>query len=56
MSTSTVHRTMAQAVVRFLQNQYSERDGNERGIFGHGNISGRWRVIHGSGGVSPRTT
>ncbi|MBX3050497.1 MAG: 3D-(3,5/4)-trihydroxycyclohexane-1,2-dione acylhydrolase (decyclizing) [Caldilineaceae bacterium] len=39
--------TMAQAVVRFLQNQYSERDGHEQsffagcfGIFGHGNVSG----------------
>jgi 3D-(3,5/4)-trihydroxycyclohexane-1,2-dione acylhydrolase (decyclizing) len=39
--------TMAQALVRFLASQYSERDGVERrliagcfGIFGHGNVAG----------------
>ncbi|WP_336158702.1 3D-(3,5/4)-trihydroxycyclohexane-1,2-dione acylhydrolase (decyclizing) [Amycolatopsis sp. VC5-11] len=39
--------TTAQALVRFLANQYSERDGVERrlipgcfGIFGHGNVAG----------------
>ncbi len=39
--------TVAQAVVRFLANQYSERDGVEHrlipgcfGIFGHGNVAG----------------
>jgi 3D-(3,5/4)-trihydroxycyclohexane-1,2-dione acylhydrolase (decyclizing) len=39
--------TMAQAVIAFLKNQYSERDGVERrffeaclGIFGHGNVAG----------------
>src|SRR4051812_16037683 len=39
--------TVAQALVRFLANQYSERDGVERrliagtfGIFGHGNVAG----------------
>jgi 3D-(3,5/4)-trihydroxycyclohexane-1,2-dione acylhydrolase (decyclizing) len=39
--------TMAQALVEFLANQYSERDGNEQrlfagcfGIFGHGNVAG----------------
>ncbi|MCL4832168.1 MAG: 3D-(3,5/4)-trihydroxycyclohexane-1,2-dione acylhydrolase (decyclizing) [Caldilineaceae bacterium] len=44
--------TMAQAVVRFLQNQYSERDGAERaffagcfGIFGHGNVSGMGQAL-----------
>lgn len=38
---------MAQAIVRFLKNQYSERDGVEQpffggcfGIFGHGNVAG----------------
>jgi len=38
---------MAQALVRFLANQYVERDGNEQrffagcfGIFGHGNVAG----------------
>ncbi len=39
--------TMAQAVISFLKNQYSERDGKEcrffegcLGIFGHGNVAG----------------
>src|SRR5690242_4188037 len=39
--------TMAQAIVAYLQNQYSSRDGNEHrfipgifGIFGHGNVAG----------------
>jgi 3D-(3,5/4)-trihydroxycyclohexane-1,2-dione acylhydrolase (decyclizing) len=42
-----VRLTVAQATVRFLANQYSERDGVERrlitgcwGIFGHGNVAG----------------
>ena len=44
---STVRLTVAQALVRFLANQYSERDGVEHrfipgcfGIFGHGNVAG----------------
>lgn len=44
---TTVRLTMAQAIIRFLKNQYIERDGNEQqffagcwGIFGHGNIAG----------------
>ena len=39
--------TMAQAIVAYLQNQYSARDGQEHrffagvsGIFGHGNVAG----------------
>src|ERR1700693_4456443 len=39
--------TMAQSMIAFLQNQYSERDGKEYrffegcfGIFGHGNVAG----------------
>ncbi|MCB9149957.1 MAG: 3D-(3,5/4)-trihydroxycyclohexane-1,2-dione acylhydrolase (decyclizing) [Caldilineaceae bacterium] len=43
---------MAQAVVQFLKNQYSERDGVERkffagcfGIFGHGNVSGMGQAL-----------
>ena len=43
----TVRLTMAQALVRFLANQYVERDGVEGrffagcfGIFGHGNVAG----------------
>ena len=43
----TVRLTVAQAVVTFLANQYTERDGAEQklfagvfGIFGHGNVAG----------------
>ena len=43
----TVRLTVAQAIIRFLSNQYTERDGIERrliagafGIFGHGNVAG----------------
>ncbi len=44
---NTVRLTVSQAVVRFLPQQYSERDGVEHrliegcfGIFGHGNVAG----------------
>jgi len=44
---------MAQAVIRFLQQQYTERDGIEYqffagcfGIFGHGNIAGVGQALH----------
>ncbi len=44
---NTVRLTMAQAVIRFLKNQWVERDGQENpffggvwGIFGHGNVAG----------------
>ena len=47
MSEQTIRLTVAQAVVRFLAVQYSERDGVEQrlvpgvfGIFGHGNVAG----------------
>ena len=43
----TQRLTTAQALIRFLQNQYVERDGKEHlllcgvwGIFGHGNVAG----------------
>ena len=43
----TIRLTLGQALVKFLQMQYSERDGTERrliqgmwGILGHGNVSG----------------
>src|SRR5579872_3083112 len=43
----TTRLTLAQAIVAFLKNQYSERDGKEQrlfegclGIFGHGNVAG----------------
>ena len=44
---STIRSTMAQALVRFLSVQYTERDGTRQpffggmfGIFGHGNVAG----------------
>jgi 3D-(3,5/4)-trihydroxycyclohexane-1,2-dione acylhydrolase (decyclizing) len=44
---NTQRLTMAQAIIRFLKNQYTERDGREQaffagcfGIFGHGNVAG----------------
>ncbi|NDU72029.1 3D-(3,5/4)-trihydroxycyclohexane-1,2-dione acylhydrolase (decyclizing) [Actinomadura sp. DSM 109109] len=44
--------TVAQALVRFLAAQYSERDGEERrffagcfGIFGHGNVAGMGQAL-----------
>jgi 3D-(3,5/4)-trihydroxycyclohexane-1,2-dione acylhydrolase (decyclizing) len=44
---TTVRLTMAQAIIRFLKQQYVERDGREQqffagcfGIFGHGNVAG----------------
>lgn len=48
----TIRLTTAQALVRFLANQYSERDGVERrlitgvwGIFGHGNVAGLGQAL-----------
>ncbi|HEU5454138.1 MAG TPA: thiamine pyrophosphate-binding protein, partial [Nocardioides sp.] len=45
--TGTVRLTVAQATVRFLANQWTERDGERQrlfagcfGIFGHGNVAG----------------
>ena len=44
---ATTRLTMAQALIKFLKNQYVERDGVEQpffagcfGIFGHGNVAG----------------
>src|SRR5215204_1674443 len=44
---STIRKTMAQAIIAFLKNQYVTRDGREQlffggcfGIFGHGNVAG----------------
>lgn len=49
---ATVRLTTAQALVRFLANQYSERDGLEQrlipgvwGIFGHGNVAGLGQAL-----------
>ncbi|MDX2547591.1 3D-(3,5/4)-trihydroxycyclohexane-1,2-dione acylhydrolase (decyclizing) [Streptomyces sp. WI04-05B] len=48
----TIQLTTAQALVRFLANQYSERDGQEQrlipgvwGIFGHGNVAGLGQAL-----------
>ncbi len=50
--TETVRLTTAQALVRFLAAQYSERDGVEQrlipgvwGIFGHGNVAGLGQAL-----------
>ncbi|MEU6511340.1 3D-(3,5/4)-trihydroxycyclohexane-1,2-dione acylhydrolase (decyclizing) [Streptomyces sp. NPDC046942] len=49
---NTVRLTTAQALVRFLAGQYSERDGQEQrlipgvwGIFGHGNVAGLGQAL-----------
>jgi 3D-(3,5/4)-trihydroxycyclohexane-1,2-dione acylhydrolase (decyclizing) len=48
----TTRLTVAQAIVKFLNNQYSERDGLEHrlfegclGIFGHGNVAGLGQAL-----------
>ena len=48
----TIRLTVAQAVVRFLAHQYSERDGVQHrliegcfGIFGHGNVAGLGQAL-----------
>lgn len=48
----TTRLTLAQAIVAFLKNQYSERDGIEHrlfegclGIFGHGNVAGMGQAL-----------
>ena len=48
----TTRLTTAQAVVAFLKNQYSERDGTQQklfegclGIFGHGNVAGLGQAL-----------
>ncbi|GAB7193020.1 3D-(3,5/4)-trihydroxycyclohexane-1,2-dione acylhydrolase (decyclizing) [Kineococcus sp. NUM-3379] len=50
--TATVRLTVAQATVRFLQAQFSERDGERQpffagvlGIFGHGNVAGLGQAL-----------
>jgi 3D-(3,5/4)-trihydroxycyclohexane-1,2-dione acylhydrolase (decyclizing) len=56
----TVRLTTAQALVRFLQAQYSERDGQEQravpavfGIFGHGNVLGVGQALQEEGAELP---
>jgi 3D-(3,5/4)-trihydroxycyclohexane-1,2-dione acylhydrolase (decyclizing) len=48
----TIRLTMGQAIVKYLQAQYSERDGERRrlipavfGIFGHGNVAGLGQAL-----------
>ena len=48
----TTRQTVAQAVISFLKNQYSERDGEQHrlfegclGIFGHGNVAGMGQAL-----------
>jgi 3D-(3,5/4)-trihydroxycyclohexane-1,2-dione acylhydrolase (decyclizing) len=50
---STIRLTTAQAIVRFLSVQFSERDGRRQpffagmfGIFGHGNVAGIGQALH----------
>lgn len=57
---TTQRRTVAQAIVRYLQVQYSERDGETRrlipaifGIFGHGNVLGMGQAIEECGSSLP---
>jgi len=56
----TIRLTMAQALVRYLQVQHSERDGVSRrlipaifGIFGHGNVAGLGQALHEYGAALP---
>ena len=51
-SPQTIRMTMAQAIVRFLSQQFVERDGLEQrfipgmfGIFGHGNVTGLGQAL-----------
>jgi 3D-(3,5/4)-trihydroxycyclohexane-1,2-dione acylhydrolase (decyclizing) len=51
-NSKTIRLTMAQAIVRFMDSQYSERDGVEQkffagcfGIFGHGNVAGMGQAL-----------
>ena len=52
-TTETIRLTMAQALVKYLQVQQSERDGERRrlipaifGIFGHGNVAGMGQALY----------
>ena len=56
----TIRLTMAQAVVKYLQAQFSERDANVRrlipamfGIFGHGNVCGMGQALEECGADLP---
>src|SRR5277367_4012524 len=54
----TARMTAAQATIRFLQNQFSERDGSKvqffggcLGIFGHGNVAGIGQALEQDAGL-----
>jgi 3D-(3,5/4)-trihydroxycyclohexane-1,2-dione acylhydrolase (decyclizing) len=54
----TTRLTVAQALISFLQNQYSERDGKQHrlfegclGIFGHGNVAGIGQALEQDSGL-----
>jgi 3D-(3,5/4)-trihydroxycyclohexane-1,2-dione acylhydrolase (decyclizing) len=58
--TKTMRLTVAQALVRYLQTQYSERDGARQrlipgmfGIFGHGNVAGLGQALEEVGSELP---
>ncbi|MFE6621667.1 3D-(3,5/4)-trihydroxycyclohexane-1,2-dione acylhydrolase (decyclizing) [Streptomyces sp. NPDC057740] len=58
--TSTTRLTVAQALVRFLSAQYTERDGVRQrqisatwGVFGHGNVAGIGQALVEYGAVMP---
>ncbi|HZG05610.1 MAG TPA: 3D-(3,5/4)-trihydroxycyclohexane-1,2-dione acylhydrolase (decyclizing) [Streptomyces sp.] len=58
--TATTRLTVAQALVRFLAAQYTERDGRRRrlvgacwGIFGHGNVAGLGQALLEHSGAMP---
>jgi 3D-(3,5/4)-trihydroxycyclohexane-1,2-dione acylhydrolase (decyclizing) len=60
MSESTVRLTVGQALVRWLQSQWSERDGKRQravpamfGIFGHGNVLGLGQAVAQEGAQLP---
>ena len=53
-----IRRTMAQALISFLKNQYTERDGQQHrffegclGIFGHGNVAGIGQALEQDSGL-----
>jgi len=57
---ATLRMTMAQAIVRYLTQQYVERDGQEQrfipgifGIFGHGNVTGLGQALEEAGDDLP---
>src|SRR6516162_3533973 len=54
----TLRLTAAQAILAFLKNQYTERDGKQQrfiegclGIFGHGNVTGIGQALEQDSGV-----